>query len=513
MSLIQSIKKYSKMRTWIMPVLLCSVFFISCLDRGAYESSTVTKGQSLAIPLIDSELGIVPVSEKIVNEESYVEVGEDGKLTLFYNGEVVRNTSRDVFPPLPGLIDYELVDTNAFVALPFGDDYIISEGRFGETNIFFRFRHGTPGLYIVKMTLPQMTKDGEVWSKEYRINVTDDKDIFTTLENIFDCEIFPTDNEIQFIYEAYDPTGQRIKMDYVAMKVDQLLFDYIEGYFSKQVFELDGSNIGVGVFEQWISGGLSFEDPKMNIYVRNAFGFPVRSRFNKVELTTLGGQSFELESEFIDKGIDFEYPTVDEIGQVKFSEFSFTKDNSNIKELFNDKVVNVTYDIDALTNPDDDNTIVNFVDTTSFFSVDVNIEVPLNGSANDFVIKSSMEFDGTELADVSEAQFKLITANDFPADMKIELNFVTLDTLQSEIQYTTTIEVGAAPLGSDFKTTAANQQTHFIDLTNEDINRLLDANRLEAVVTLDNTEEYNGPLWLFKDYIIDLKLGAIVKLR
>ena len=117
-----------------------------------------------------------------------------------------------------------------------------------------------------------------------------------------------------------------------------VIFDYIEGYFGSEVFDIQGDFIAIGVLDNWVSGGLSFVDPKVRVFVENAFGFPVRSIFNKMQVVTTTGEMLDMESEIIDNNVDFAYPKLDEVGQIKITEFAFDKDNSNIVDLFKEKV-------------------------------------------------------------------------------------------------------------------------------------------------------------------------------
>lgn len=492
-----------------------AVLLNGCIDRAAYENTSIAGGQELAIPLVDSKVSITSLAAKVNNGSASVRVSPEGKLTLFYNGEVVRNKSTDLFPPLPGITEFGLADTTALVPLPFDSRYTISKAVFGKTNMFFRIAEDDLGKYNIKMTLPQLSKDGIVWSKEYSAEFLASKnEIFTELSDLNGWTILPENNSIKFVYEATNSDNMRVKLDTIAMRVDQLAFDYVEGYFSKQVFEIKGNNIGVGLFENWVSGGLDFDDPKMNIYVENAFGFPVRSRFNQISLTTLGGQIFNLESEFINVGIDFDYPKADEIGVVKYSEFAFDKTNSNIRDLFNDKVVNVTYDIDALANPDDDTTILNFVDSSSFFSVNVAIEIPLIGSANEFVLKQNSDVDLSGLNEFESIAFKLITSNAFPVDITTQLYFkdingLILDSLFSDGP----LPIDAGPLGADLKTTGATERISFEDISSAKLSKIITATQVETRVSLDNTEASDVNLWIYDEYQVGVRLGAIIKLK
>jgi len=51
----------------------------------------------------------------------------------------------------------------------------------------------------------------------------------------------------------------------------------------------------------------------------------------------------------IEEGINFNYPTLDQIGQVQSTVFTFDKTNSNLGDLFNEKAASITYDVDAIT--------------------------------------------------------------------------------------------------------------------------------------------------------------------
>ncbi len=514
---LRHMKIYGFLRSPILALysLLVLSSISGCIDRSAYENTSLGSGQGFSIPLIDSKIGIASLAAKVNNGSASVKVSPDGKLTAFYNGEVVRNSSTELFPPLPGLTEFGLVDTTSLVPLPFDSRYTISKAVFGKTNIFFRLEEADLGTYNIKMTLPQLSKDGKVWNKTYNVDfTTPGQEIYTELSNLNGWTILPDDNKIKFVYEAYNSSGNRVKLDSIAMRVDQLVFDYVEGYFSKQVFELKGSNIQISLFDNWVSGGLDFDNPKMNISVENAFGFPVRSRFNKISLTTLGGQSFDLESQYINTGIDFDYPKINEVGEVKYSTFSFDKTNSNISDLFKEKIVSVTYDIDALANPDDDTSILNFVDTTSYFSVNVDIEIPLLGTANDFVMKQETDLDLSELADAESAIFKIIIFNDFPTDMLLQSYFKDAeDNILDSLFADGPLEIDSAQLGSDLKTTAPFEETSFEDISKEKMSRLLSAIKIENKISLDNIDSYNGNLWLYDNYEIGLKVGAIIKLK
>jgi hypothetical protein len=496
--------------------LLAAFLFNGCIDRSAYDNIDLAGDQSFAVPLVDSKVSVSSIADKVDGNNTSVFVDTDGKLTVFYNGEVVRNNSTVLFPPIPGILDNVLPDTNSLLPLPFDPKYSIFEGVFGATNMFFRFKVIDADDYKVTVRIPDLVdKNGVSFVRDYEFTSDIDSfERFTYLTDIEGWTLTPIDNNIRFIYEAYNSQGERVKFDYAAMKVDQLVFAYVEGYFSFQVFDVEGSNIGVGLFDNWVRGGMDFENPRMSITVENAFGFPVRSRVDFIKLTTLTGEEFELESIYIDEGIDFGYPKVNEVGVVKSSGFTFDRDNSNLRQLFNEKVVNVSYDIDALANPDDDTSIVNFVDSSSYFSVNVSIEVPMQGKANDFTLKQDSKIDLSELNDVKSATFKSITSNEFPTDIDLQMYFKNaqgevLDSLFSSGP----ILIEAGELGSNLKTVSTSTKEAFETFDEIRFANILNATIIETHVSLDNTEASQDPLWIYDEYEIGLKLGATLQLN
>lgn len=77
-----------------------------------------------------------------------------------------------------------------------------------------------------------------------------------------------------------------------------------------------------------------------------------------------------------------------------------------------------------MVNPEKDTTIKGFITGDSYFVVNVAVEVPLNGSVNQLVVTDTLEIDLDDFESVQSAEFKSITSNDFPADMRIQVFFL-----------------------------------------------------------------------------------------
>ena len=298
----------------------------------------------------------------------------------------------------------------------------------------------------------------------------------------------------------------------VAMKFDVLKFIYLDGYFGNHTFDIKGDIIKINLFDLWKSGGLEIENPQITLDVDNAFGFPVRSKVNQLTVKTLGDKLFNVESEYINKGIDFNYPTIGEVGVTKNTVFHFDAKNSNIGELFKDKVVQVIYDFDALANPDGDTGVKNFYTAASFFSVKVNVELPMKIKANQFTISDTIDFNLDDYTAVKEGSIKINTSNRFPMDMIIKMDFLDNNgNVLTSLREDEWIDVGAATLVGE-KTTNAKVDDHIINFDEARFTNLKKAKKILVTGSFDTNKQSSTPVSLYSEYGLDVKIAALVKI-
>ena len=122
----------------------------------------------------------------------------------------------------------------------------------------------------------------------------------------------------------------------------------------------------------------------------------------------------------------------------------------------------MTYDIDAGANPDMDESIVGFVNEDSYFLVNVDVELPLEGTVNNLVLQDTVDLDLTELEDVISAEFKTVIANDFPADVTLQGYFYDDNNVLLDSLFDERLLVGAADVNdATGKTTPGEEVVTF----------------------------------------------------
>ncbi len=487
------------------------VGFYSCSYQGE-EFSLGDDAIEVAIPVAYGKLTINDIIDKAQGDAS-LRIDGEGKLTALYSGELLRENSTKIFPPVPGFFEFPIADTGTDIPIPINADYVIDKGIFDNTSIYFKVKHDKAEVIKLIMKIPSVTnKENIEWQKEYSLDFTNTQELLTIPFNFNDWTAIPKGNKIRFEYEATRPNGEKIKLSSVIMKFDVLRFSYLEGYFGNHTFDIKGDIIKINIFDRWKSGGIEFEDPKIQLDVDNAFGFPVRSKVNQLTISTATGQLFNVESEYINKGIDFAYPLFTELGQIKNTKFQFNSGNSNIGTLFKDRVVQVNYDFDAVANPDGNVGQKNFYNASSYFSVKVDVELPMKLKSNMFTIADTVDVNFADFDQVEAASIKLKAENSFPLEMNLSAIFMDANgVILDELTPAEAIKIKAATLGSNGKTNNVSKNETFIQMDAIRFAKVKTAKKILLTASFDTSVANAAPIWFYSDYGLDLKLGAIVK--
>jgi len=494
------------------------ISFSSCVDTSTKAGFGWSDDDyEVAIPITNTKISVAKIANSSSSNTALL-VGTDGKVSVVYrNDNVLTKNAAAIFPPFPGLFPYLLTDTISIVPIPIFNTQNIRKAIFKDTKINFYFESSLRSDVKIVLRIDELSKNNIKFSKEFNLKYTNILPVSIQSEPIsVDGYTFQSEtNTMTFRYEAILPDGKKIVLDKAWMGYDIIKFAYIEGYLGYQVFPLEGSIIDVGLFNQWQSGTLNFEDPKISIILDNAFGIPVRSQINKFELTSITGQTTTLQSPFLVSGIDFDFPKINEVGAIKTTRFEFNKNNSNIRDIFNEKIKTITYDINALVNPNQDQNSNGFVTENSYFIAKVAVEVPLFGSLSELVISDTIDVQLKELENVSEIEFKTITANDFPADLTIQAYFLDDNNRRLEQLFDSNgLTMAAANLLPDGTTSSGAEKTTITTFDNNKCKTIKTANKMVIVGTINTTNSnVKRPLWIYDNYGITFKCGAKLKYK
>lgn len=500
---------------WI--VLLCG----SCVDSESVTDIDLGEGtRSLAVPLVNTSIQVTDFENETDKSNVSVTTDEAGRVTINYDGQVVSRDWSIISPRLPfapftfkdSIQDIEILRPDG---RPFLVDEVINRIEFEEWNIFFQIFHEVQADLSVDVEIPQIQRGGESLKVSFTIpsgGASGTQHITETFP--LEGYVFTTsDNEFQLFYDARMPDGTRVEFNESQGFFEPFAASYVEGYLGKDTFQVEGSIVPVDLFSTWISGGVDFENPTIEVYVENSLGLPMVAAIEEFSITTIDDNTFDVESEAIDNGIVLNYPTIIERGETKITEFSFDKTNSNVKELFKQRVGRVNYNIDAVYNPDE---IVNeqqFIGDGGAFEANVRVVIPLEGSINDLVLVDTIDLDLSSYEEVVQAELKTLISNQFPLDLQLQVYFFDEQGGFIDSLYAERFMLDGAPIDANGVTLPTDPQVTFTTIDSTRWNGLLATRRAALAFQLNTITLSDSPLWVFDSYAIDAKIGAILEVN
>lgn len=495
----------------LMIVGICSCDTESIKDQLIEE----VKEGIYAAPVLNDTIKITDLFSKEGNAKYSTD--EDGKITISYEGDVLTENADIIAPPLIGIGDIEIPDTSFVIDYGNGSTNTVDSAVIQGNTILFRYVSIINEELKVRVWIEEMVKDGEPLHQEITLPASNGQKIEITGEtiNMAGYSLRGNDNKLTIKYDARTPSGERVKLTRIYMNFNLIKFSYLQGYFPKTERPAEGSFIPIGLYNGWVSGSMEFTKPEILIGVINGFGFPVGARFNKMTLNTVGDETLELEAQQLQEGITFNYPSLEEVGQTKYSSFSFDNSNSNLAELFQNRVNKVTYDVDALANPEDIPNFVGFLTNESYYTVQVKVDVPMELTIKDLVLQDTFDFNINERNEyVDSLELKLILENSYPIDISAQGYLLNDDLEIVDSIFTEEYVINAADVNTDSgELLKKTKNIAFINFSEDRINDVINSKKLIFRFKIDTQKNYSEPIWLYDHYGIVVKAGAIFKIK
>lgn len=501
-------------------VAISLLFFQNCNPVADFEDiDTIQYNAEYAVPIINSNLTIEDFLDEL-DDQSEIIIEPDGLIRFKYRGDVISATVEQMFAAINDALPPLIPVTEPGMALPLSSpdgiqiDYLdLKKGGFvygieSELNV----------PVSVELTMPQFTKDGEILTFNTSLpayNGSGNKPVSTNIlfpSSLEGYTILPENDSVYIDYKITTPDGLEVeKMSNFFIRLQDLEFSYAEGFLGTLEYEGGRDTIEIDFLDQWVQGEVYFEDPTFTFLITNSFGIPTKSKVNVFEVFTVRQEKLPLESPFIEDGIDFPFPGLEEVGQTKSKTFLFDKTNSNIQEIIGAGPLAVDYDVDAITNPDGNTGIRGFITDESAYNVQVEVDLPLYGSIKNFLAFDTIDINLDEFDEVQSADFKLIAENNIPLEVAIQGLFLgendqVIDSLFANEQ----LIIAGAPVDGQGNPTSTQSQTSNAIFEGDRFQQILAARKLILRVNFSTTETGATSVRLINTQDIQLKLGAIL---
>ncbi len=427
-------------------IMFCLFAMSGCKNFNDIENAEIVSGDAeFAIPLFSSSNTLQDLLEEFDNQTT-IEIAPDGLITLRYEGDITSRTSHEIIADALDDLQNLIPVPDTLFELPFESpkELEVDFATFSKGEVCFAFAHQTDTIKEITIKILQADDNGEVLT----IHKVFDEPKRSVLPPQFPVDLtgvnlLPENGSLFLWYEAINTNGDKVKFnlgndppDVLALQMKDIDFSYIEGYLGNHIHPGDRDTIEIDFFENWIEGDVYFDDPKVWVNVENSFGIPTESVINIFRVHTADGQAKDLVSDFLlpGEGIVFNYPDLNHVGQTFSTTFPFDRDNSNIAEILGSRPVALDYEVDALTNPDTLTDIRGFLTDSSYYRVQVEVELPIHGTATGFGAIDTFDIDLNGYDDIDWAEFKVVAENEIPLDIDMQFYFtddngVVLDSL------------------------------------------------------------------------------------
>lgn len=280
----------------------------------------------------------------------------------------------------------------------------------------------------------------------------------------------------------------------------------------------EADSIKLSVFDNATSGQFSIDDAKIKIICGNSFGAELKAGFKQLAGYTPGNAPVDVTG--LPASFPIPIPNETNINVMQFDSVMLDKTNSNIVGIVNGKPKKVIYDVYADLNPNG-RLQRNILTDESQFKCIVDVELPMYGTAKDFVLESvdSAHFDLEDTYDdmLENVLFRFTGVNGYPIGLETQLYLINaggqvFDSLFTDRSYKF---LEAAPVGADGKVVSTTGKTTDVVFDLLRAKRLRDLKRIKTRVnigTLSQGGTYPS-VKLYSNYVLRISVGVKAKLN
>ncbi len=465
-----------------------------------------------AIPIIEDAIVSIPAIWQSNDPNQSLAISPDGQLVFKYASPETTIQAKDL---LGGTLAFLLRAT-----VPMNDDKVpllpddlgvelsVEEAVLigGLFNLTYNTDNFSGDSIDIVFTVPELTKDG--MPLQLMTNSAQTNFISASIEGYI---ARPTNNQLTITYTATNKSGVPQELSNITMLFSPQI-QVLKGFLGRQQIIIPTDIIPIDLFDdRFLNGTIQFAEPKISARAENAFGVPVRTQIDILNAFRPNGEAVLIDARAIDQQ-DINYPSVSNIGTSEVTELYLDHTNSNLPVVFNEEVTAVEYGLTAVINADNDSTITSFLTDTSFFKIQVFVEVPVIGSVKNFSsegtyeVSLAEEFDDIEA--IKKAEMKLIIENGIPLEAKVQVLFLDKNggVLDSLFQEQRTI-VDGAPIDTRGFTTGIQETINFIPITAQQMAAIQQTEAIQVKALFNTSGSLKEPVHILDTQELRVRMG------
>lgn len=514
------------------PVCLALFLYTACTKPELEDLKLVEHTSDFAFPLFSTNFIMKDLMYKVLNDTlsgDTLFINSDNTMTLVYTGDVAEKNATDIFQFLEnGLIPIADSVSTSPIQAPSGVTVTRADIKSGGiTLIIYNNTSDTVSGYF---QIPQMFKNGAVFNYPFKVPPTPSTVWISPLIDLNGYVLLSGSNTLEFKYFAYDKAGVRIEFPKlngsfapVFVNFQGLKFSYLQGYWGYSSYPLTRDTIEIDLNQTNLDGNVTVKNPVVTMKIANSWGFPTRGKIKYLSFITKDGSELKLNSTiFTNDAVDFIYPDFvkNEVGQTKYTYLRMDENNSNIADIFNAQPTRLVYEVEGISNANQNPNVIGFLTDSSTIKLSVGVELLLEGSAQNFQTDQTLDLDfGTyskyDADKIEEVTFKLVTENKTPVASAMQIYFLdeqmaTVDSLfTGSAQYI----MEAAPVNAQGVSAGTSRKENFITMSAARFERVKATKKAILKASFTTAEGGSRPVKLLATDGVTVKMGLRVKTK
>lgn len=497
----------------------------------------------IAIPLVYSSLSMSDILSQ--GNGNTILVDSNHFCTVVYNGRLLSKKAED-FVYIPDQNSYQTValslgqinTLNSFGSVSFTItqvlDVAVPNGVEVDSSVF---KSGSIDLVInsdflqggsIQVTLPDIKRNAVALSQNvpFLFNNGDPFNVNAAPSASFDLTGCAADftnngtghNKIRMVLDitfSGSGTATMANRIFIAPLMNQLKFSSVFGYFGQNQIAPDADTVPISIYNNTYGvGSFSVVNPQIKFTINNSLGLPVQASVSQFEGYTSSQGYYPLSQAGIPNPLPVNSPSVAQMGQTVQTSFVLNNSNSNVFSIVNNNPQQLIYKYDALTNPSGAH-VVNFALDTSALSVDMEVNLPLYGSAKDFAFQDTFDFKFENIDKVEALMIRNHVTNGFPVELQLQVyfsdeNFVVLDSMLMQDKIIVASAIVNATSG---EVISSQKKTTDVTMDAVKINHLKQTKKLIIRATATTSNGGNTNVKIYDFYRFDVQMGALAKMK
>lgn len=381
---------------------------------------------------------------------------------------------------------------------------------------------GVPGNITV--TIPAAKKNGVAFTNTFPLASSVSKTFDLSGYSFDMTRAGTTNNEFDVVYTLQSTATAPLSGNFsVGTSMENIGFRKIVGYIGQQPLSPFQDTVVINIFKKAFgTGTFNLIDPTINLKITNSYGLPIQMNFTRFDGYNPNSNPQLITIQGVPSPLNINYPTLAQAGTAQVTTVVLDKNTTNgtiVGALNNNKSSYLIYQPNSVSNPNGPTSTPNFVLDDSQFDLDIDVRLPLWGTAKDFVLEDTIrDFSLDNVGNIDNFLLRAYIKNGFPVDLDVQVYFVDslfrgpvvngIPTKAIDSLATSEIFMRSGTIDADGRVTSPSIHSHDYPYDKTRIQKLKDAKHLILRAKASSTNNGTTNVKIFATDKLDLNLGV-----